>query len=79
MHEGTNPRDERPHRLRASSVGTVMRLLSEHGLSAKEVERGMDYAEAMGAGTICEGFVLAMSRVHFTDAQLSAGVRFHLE
>ncbi len=76
MHEGTTPRAERPRRLRASSVGTVVRLLSEHGLSAKEVERGMDYAEATGAGTICEGFMLAMSRVHLTDAQLAAGVRF---
>jgi hypothetical protein len=55
-----------------------MRLLSEHGLSAKEIERGMDYVESMGAGTTCEGFVLAMSRVRFTDAQLSAGVRLHL-
>ncbi len=77
MPDGT-PRVERPRGLRASSVGTVARLLSEHGLSAKEVERGMDYAEAMGAGTIYESFMLAMSRAHFTDAQLSAGVRFHL-
>ncbi len=77
MPDGT-PRAERPRRLRASAVGTVVRLLFEHGLSAKEVERGMDYAKAMGAGTTCEGFVLAMSRVRFTDAQLSAGVRFHL-
>lgn len=69
---------KRPRRLWASSVETVVRLLSEHGLSAKEVERGMDYAEAMGAGTICESFKLAMSRVHFSDAQLSAGVLFHL-
>ncbi len=73
------PGAEQPRRLRPSSIGTVMRLLSEHGLSAKEVERGMDYAEAMGAGTTCEGFVLAMSRVHFTDAQLAAGSRFSLE
>jgi len=77
MLDGTS-RTERPRRLRASSVGTVVRLLSEHGLSAEEVERGMDYAEAMGASTICESFVLAMSRAHLTDAQLSAGVRFHL-
>ena len=53
-------------------------MLLERGLSAKEVGRGMDYAEAMGAGTICESFKLAMSRVHLSDAQLSAGVRFHL-
>lgn len=77
MPDGT-PWAKRPHRLRASSVKTVVRLLSEQGLSAKEVERGMDYAEAMGAGTICESFKLAMSRVHLTDAQLSAGMRFHL-
>jgi superfamily II helicase len=74
----STPRVERLRGLRASSVRTVARLLSERGLSAIEVERGMDYAETMGAGTIYESFILAMSRVHFTDAQLSAGVRFHL-
>lgn len=69
---------EWPRKLRMSTVGTLARLLSEHGLSAEEVERGMDYAEAMGAGTTRDGFVLAMSRVLFTDAQLAAGVRFPL-
>lgn len=77
MLDGTS-RTEWPCRLRASTVGTLVRLLSEHGLSAEEVERGMGYAEAMGAGTTRDGFVLAMSRVLFTDAQLAAGVRFPL-
>lgn len=77
MVDGTSG-TEWPRELRVSTVGTLVRLLSEHGLSAEEVERGMEYAEAMGAGTTRDGFVLAMSRVLLTDAQLAAGVRFPL-
>lgn len=77
MPEGTSG-TEWPRRLQGSTVGTLVRLLSEHGLSAEEVECGMDYAEAMGAVTTRDGFVLAMSRVLFTDAQLAAGIRFPL-
>ena len=52
------PGTEKLCRLRAFTVGTLVRLLSEHGLSAEEVEHGMDYAEAMGAVTARDAFVL---------------------
>ena len=63
----------------ASTVWTLVRVLATQGLSEDEIRRGVDYAEAACAGTVTEGFVLAMSRILLSDAELAAGVRFTLE
>jgi hypothetical protein len=57
-------------------VKSLIRFLEERGLSADEIDRGLAYAEELGAATAREGFVLAMSRVLYSDAQLAAGCRF---
>jgi hypothetical protein len=62
--------------LPAKSSQTLARLMSERGLSPSEIERGLSYAESAGARTTRQAWILAMSRVMFSDAELSAGVRF---
>ena len=65
--------------LPAKSSQTLARLMSERGLSPDDIERGLTYAESAGARTTRQAFILAMSRVMFSDAELSAGVRFDSE
>ena len=64
--------------LSGSSVLALARLLTERGLSEREIDRGLEYCLENGASTMRQGFVLAMSRALFSDAQLAAGMRFTL-
>jgi len=65
-----------PHPLGANATRLVARLLSEHGCSEAEIDRGLAYAAAQGAFTAKTAFVMAMSRTRFSDEQLAAGLRF---
>jgi hypothetical protein len=60
------------------SVRALARMLAERGLSEDEIDRGLDYVAISGAQTMRQAFVLAMSRVLYSDAQLAAGLRFTL-
>jgi hypothetical protein len=60
--------------LPARSSAALARLMSERGISSAEIERGLIYAA--GAKTVRKAYILAMSRLMFSDAELSAGVRF---
>ena len=46
------------------------------GCSRADIIRGLDYAAAQGVFTTKDAFVLAMSRVLYSDEQLAAGMRF---
>ena len=52
------------------------RLLADRGLDEMQIENGLEYAGHSGAGTMREGFELAMSRAIFSDAELAAGRRY---
>jgi len=54
----------------------VASLLSEHGCSEADIDRGLAYAADQGAFTAKTAFVMAMSRVMYSDEQLAAGLRF---
>ncbi len=62
--------------LPAKSSQTLARLMSERGIPPDDIERGLSYAESAGARTTRQAYILAMSRLLFSDAELSAGVRF---
>ncbi len=69
-------RPPRPRTLNETSVAALIRLLTERGLTEDQIERGLDYIEAVGARTMRDGFELAMSRILYTDHELASGQRF---
>ncbi len=66
----------RSRQLRAAATNLVVTLLSEQGCSEADIDRGLADAAAQGAFTAKTAFVLAMSRVLYSDEQLAAGLRF---
>lgn len=70
------PRFKQQGMLAERSAMLLSRILAARGLSEKEIERGLDYVATSGAQTLREGFVLAMSRILYSDAELAAGLRF---
>ena len=64
--------------LRDNAVRTLIRFLEDRGLSDDEIDRSLEYVEVVGARTISEGFVLAMSRALYSDEQLAGGMRFDM-
>ncbi len=66
----------RSRQLGAAATNLVTSLLSEHGCSEADIDRGLAYAAAQGAFAAKTAFVLAMSRVMYSDEQLAAGLRF---
>jgi hypothetical protein len=59
------------------SSQTLERLMVERGISQDEIERGLNYAVSAGATTTREAYNLAMSRILFSDEELTAGARFN--
>lgn len=76
---GSSRLPRRARSLRGTAVNTLVRFLSERGLSDKEIERALEYVEATGAYTIREAFVQAMSRTLYSDEELASGSRFQFE
>jgi len=72
-------RPRRARALRSSAVNTLVRFLSERGLSDEEIERALVYVEATGVYTIREAFVQAMSRTLYSDEELASGSRFQFD
>jgi hypothetical protein len=60
------------------SATALARMLAARGLPENEIDRGLEYVATSGAQTMREGFVLAMSRILYSDEQLAAGLRFTL-
>ena len=69
-------RQGRSRGLRGPAVNTLVRFLTERGLSDDQIERALEYVEETGARTIREAFVNAMSRVLYSDEELAMGSRF---
>jgi len=69
-------RVRKPRSLRGPAVNTLVRFLTERGLSEEQIDRGLEYVEASGAYTIREAFILAMSRTLYSDQELADGQRF---
>jgi len=65
-----------PRQLRSAGTNMVASLLSEQGCLEADIDRGLAYAADQGAFTAKTAFVLAMSRVLYSDEQLAAGLRF---
>ncbi len=65
--------------MNANTRRTIRRHIATAGYSADAIRRGLDYAAAEGASTAREGYILAMSRILFTDRDLASGVRFGVE
>jgi hypothetical protein len=55
---------------------SICSVLTQQGMSDDDIERGLEYADLQGARTTREGYVLAMSRVLYTDDQLASGSVF---
>ncbi len=58
---------------------TICRHIAAAGYSDSAIRLGLDYAKAEGASTAREGYILAMSRILYSDGQLEAGDRFSVE
>jgi hypothetical protein len=63
----------------ANTRSRIRRHIANAGYSATAIRQGLDYAKAEGATTGPEGYILAMSRILFTDDDLARGVRFSVE
>lgn len=63
-------------KMHVRSADTLRRMMLLQGIPEGQVQRGLDYAAEAGAKTTREMFVLAMSRVTLSDAELTAGIRF---
>jgi hypothetical protein len=53
--------------------------LAAGGYTSAQIDRAMEYAHEQGACTGLDGYVLAMSRILYTDEQLADGARFCVE
>jgi len=58
---------------------TVMHKLAAGGYSPMQIRDGLAYAVAEDATTVREAFILAMSRILYSDEQLADGARYAAE
>jgi hypothetical protein len=57
----------------------ISRHIREAGYSDAEIKAGLAYACQQGPYTAREGYILAMSRILYSDGQLADGARFSVE
>lgn len=62
-----------------SITRAIRRHLYAAGYSKDQATAGLAYAASTGPYTVREGYILAVSRILFTDGQLADGERFTLE
>lgn len=65
-----------PNRSAANQARRISRRIAAGGYSLTHARAGLAYANQVGFQSDDEGFVLAMSRILYTDAQLAEGERF---
>ena len=66
-------------RLYPMNTHAIRMQLTIAGYSAADIDAGLAYAAEQGASDTREGFVLATSRILYSDAQLADGMRFSIE
>lgn len=65
--------------MNANIARTIRRHLAAAGNGADAIRTGIAYARAEGATSAREGYILAVSRILYTDEDLANGTRFSVE
>lgn len=65
--------------MNANMARTIRRHIAAAGYSANAIRKGLDYAKSEGASSAREGYILAMSRILYSDGQIAMGDRFIVE
>lgn len=65
-----------PNRSLAAAIRRARKHITDAGYSLGDASSGIDYATAQGATEAREIYILAVSRILYTDEQLADGARF---
>lgn len=68
-----------PNRTTSNINRRIRRHIAAAGYSKEQIDAGLSYAREHGDYTAREGYILAMSRILYTDWQLADGARFSVE